>query len=160
MANYSMAVKNPFIRAKQFCAELRSKRSQSSGDDLSVTQLSFRSGYCQAMRDFAFLKENEKQELHEVTCGRNGYEERPSQNLDILQTSSSSSSSEELNELMLELALSDDHSCKDCPVMQAIVSGGQATTTMECNSPECLEYRKKIIRAEAERRLSAKGVEK
>ena len=158
MANYSMAAKNPFIRAKQFCSELRNKRSQSSGDDLSVTQLSFRSGYCQAMRDFAFLKENEKQELHEVTCGRNGYEERPSQNLDILP--SSSSNSEELNELMLELALSDDHSCKDCPVMQAIVSGCQSTTTMECNSSECLEYRKKIIRAEAERRMSAKGVEK
>lgn len=156
MANYAMAVKNPFIRAKQFCSELRNKRSQSSGDDLSVTQLSFRSGYCQAMRDFAFLKENEKQELHEVTCGRNGYEERPSQNLDILP----SSSSEELNELMLELALSDDHSCKDCPVMQAIVSGCQSTTTMECNSSECLEYRKKVIRAEAERRMSAKGVEK
>lgn len=156
MANYSMAAKNPFLRAKQFCSELRNKRSQSSGDDLSVTQLSFRSGYCQAMRDFAFLKENEKQELHEVTCGRNGYEERPSQNLDILP----SSSSEELNELMLELALSDDHSCKDCPVMQAIVSGCQSTTTMECNSSECLEYRKKIIRAEAERRISAKGVEK
>lgn len=158
MANYSMAAKNPFIRAKQFCSELRNKRSQSSGDDLSVTQLSFRSGYCQAMRDFAFLKENEKQELHEVTCGRNGYEERPPQNLDILQTSSSSS--EELNELMLELALFDDHSCKDCPVMQAIVSGCQSTTTMECNSKECLEYRKKVIRAEAERRMSAKGVEK
>lgn len=156
MANYAMAVKNPFIRAKQFCSELRNKRSQSSGDDLSVTQLSFRSGYCQAMRDFAFLKENEKQELHEVTCGRNGYEERPSQNLDILP----SSSSEELNELMLELALTEDHSCKDCPVMQAIVSGCQSTTTMECNSSECLEYRKKIIRAEAERRISAKGVEK
>lgn len=158
MANYSMAAKNPFLRAKQFCAELRNKRSQSSGDDLSVTQLSFRSGYCQAMRDFAFLKENEKQELHEVTCGRNGYEERPSQNLDILP--SSSSNSEELNDVMLELALTDDHSCKDCPVMQAIVSGCQSTTTMECYSSECLEYRKKIIRAEAERRMSAKGVEK
>lgn len=159
MANYSMAAKNPFIRAKQFCAELRNKRSQSSGDDLSVTQLSFRSGYCQAMRDFAFLKENEKQELHEVTCGRNGYEERPSQNLDILP-SSSSSSDKELNDVMLELALTDDHSCKDCLVMQAIVSGCQSTTTMECNSSECLEYRKKIIKAEAERRISAKGVEK
>ena len=156
MANYSMAVKNPFLRAKQFCSELRNKRSQSSGDDLSVTQLSFRSGYCQAMRDFAFLKENEKNEAHEVTCGRNGYEERTSQNLDILP----SSSSEELNELMLELALTDDHSCKDCPVMQAIVSGCQSTTTMECYSPECLEYRKKVIRAEAEHRMSAKGVEK
>lgn len=159
MANYSMAAKNPFIRAKQFCAELRNKRSQSSGDDLSVTQLSFRSGYCQAMRDFAFLKENEKNEAHEVTCGRNGYEERPSQNLDILP-SSSSSSDKELNDVMLELALTDDHSCKDCLVMQAIVSGCQSTTTMECNSSECLEYRKKIIRAEAERRMSAKGVEK
>ena len=158
MANYAMAVKNPFIRAKQFCSELRNKRSQSSGDDLSVTQLSFRSGYCQAMRDFAFLNENKEQELHEVTCGRNGYEPRTSQNLEILQTSSSSS--EELNELMLELALSDDHSCKDCPVMQAIVSGCQSTTTMECNSSECLEYRKKVIRAEAERRLSAKEVKK
>lgn len=145
MANYSMAAKNPFIRAKQFCAELRNKRSQSSGDDLSVTQLSFRSGYCQAMRDFAFLKENEKQELHEVTCGRNGYEERPSQNLDILP----SSSSEELNELMLELALFDDKTCQSCP-----------QATMKCNSSECLEYRKKAIREEAERRLSAKGVEK
>lgn len=158
MANYSMAVKNPFLRAKQFCAELRNKRSQSSGDDLSVTQLSFRSGYCQAMRDFAFLKENEKNEAHEVTCGRNGYEERPPQNLDILQTSSSSS--EELNELMLELALFDDHSCKDCPVMTSLVSGCQSSATMECNSKECLEYRKKVLRAEAERRMSAKGVEK
>lgn len=158
MTTYSMAAKNPFIRAKQFCAELRNKRSQSSGDDLSVTQLSFRSGYCQAMRDFAFLKENEKNETHEVTCGRNGYEERPSQNLDSLP--SSSSSSEELNELMLELALSDDHSCKDCPVMTSLVSGCQSSATMECNSSECLEYRKKIIRAEAERRISAKGVEK
>lgn len=147
MANYSMAAKNPFIRAKQFCSELRNKRSQSSGDDLSVTQLSFRSGYCQAMRDFAFLKENEKQELHEVTCGRNGYEPRTSQNLDILQTSSSSS--EELNELMLELALFDDVTCQSCP-----------QATMKCNSSECLEYRKKVIRAEAERRMSAKGVKK
>ena len=147
MANYSMAAKNPFIRAKQFGAELRNKRSQSSGDDLSVTQLSFRSGYCQAMRDFAFLKENEKQELHEVTCGRNGYEERPAQNLDILQTSSSSL--EELNELMLELALFDDKTCQSCP-----------QATMKCNSSECLEYRKKAIREEAERRISAKGVEK
>lgn len=150
MANYSMAAKNPFLRAKQFCAELRNKRSQSSGDDLSVTQLSFRSGYCQAMRDFAFLKENEKNEAHEVTCGRNGYEERPSQNLDILQTSSSSSSSDkELNELMLELALFDDKTCQSCP-----------QATMKCNSSECLEYRKKAIREEAERRMSAKGVEK
>lgn len=145
MANYSMAAKNPFLRAKQFCAELRNKRSQSSGDDLSVTQLSFRSGYCQAMRDFAFLKENEKQELHEVTCGRNGYEKRPSQNLDILP----SSSSEELNELMLELALFDDKTCQSCP-----------QATMKCNSSECLEYRKKAIREEAERRIFAKGVEK
>ena len=145
MANYSMAAKNPFLRAKQFCAELRNKRSQSSGDDLSVTQLSFRSGYCQAMRDFAFLKENEKQELHEVTCGRNGYEKRLSQNLDILP----SSSSEELNELMLELALFDDKTCQSCP-----------QATMKCNSSECLEYRKKAIREEAERRISAKGVEK
>lgn len=143
MANYSMAAKNPFLRAKQFCSELRNKRSQSSGDDLSVTQLSFRSGYCQAMRDFAFLNENKEQELHEVTCGRNGYEERPAQNLDM-QTSSSSS--EELNELMLELALFDDKTCQSCP-----------QATMKCNSSECLEYRKKAIRAEAERRMSAKG---
>lgn len=141
MANYSMAAKNPFLRAKQFCSELRNKRSQSSGDDLSVTQLSFRSGYCQAMRDFAFLKENEKNEAHEVTCGRNGYEERPSQNLDILP----SSSSEELNELMLELALFDDKTCQSCP-----------QATMKCNSSECLEYRKKAIREEAERRIFAK----
>lgn len=145
MANYSMAAKNPFLRAKQFCSELKNKRSQSSGDDLSVTQLSFRSGYCQAMRDFAFLKENEKNEAHEVTCGRNGYEKRPSQNLDILP----SSSSEELNELMLELALFDDKTCQSCP-----------QATMKCNSSECLEYRKKAIREEAERRIFAKGVEK
>ena len=71
MSNYKMKEMNPFIRARQYAAELKEKKDK-TGTPLTNTQLSFRSGYCQAMRDFAYVRRQA------VTANKNnhGYMER------------------------------------------------------------------------------------
>lgn len=54
--SFQMTTCNPFVRAKKFCEELKSKKCDDK--PLSNTQLAFRSGYTQAMKDFAELNKN------------------------------------------------------------------------------------------------------
>ena len=50
----------------------------------------------------------------------------------------------ELNELMLELALGDDTFCRNCPL------------TMVCGTRECVNFRKSEVKKRAEKRLEEK----
>ena len=54
--SFQMTTCNPFVRAKKFCEELKSKKCDDK--PLTNTQLAFRSGYTQAMKDFAELNKN------------------------------------------------------------------------------------------------------
>lgn len=54
----------------------------------------------------------------------------------------------ELNDLMVELALGDDTFCRNCPL------------TMTCGTAECVNFRKRQVKLTAERRLIEKYKQK
>lgn len=51
---------NPFERSRKYCKELHTKKDAFKGNDLTVTQLSFRSGYLKARKEQSkiFKKKN------------------------------------------------------------------------------------------------------